>query len=701
MPLSIFDLPHILEQISVGLSRQDILSCSLVCYSWSRVFGPLCWRHFEAPQVDYVKVFSNPELTEIFQNRAPTIQTLTIKYSDKMWPLVHYFRQNPGVLSNNSNLTRFVFELNQSLSYVYDEFNGLGMMFQLLSMTESHLVHLVIHSSGFPIHLRALLNDSRQRFPLLRKLRTMEIKSTSVDSYYHSYLPAPSLAILLRYCPESLESLVIDFPMRGANEGVWGQDIQSFWSDATATNIRHLRLPKMLRWSEQSIIIPFLRLRCPELRTLETIPSIRASEGGAVAEALSFHCMKLEHMIFEDIRPEVLPLYAQIIRSCHQGLRSLTVKGYVHDAREVVRAIAQGPSARTITKIVWTGGGGFNGGLDLNILLESCSSLERLETGVGATGSIWIRDEPLPRSLFSTSSSTSTALITTLPDPKKIIFWACYATLTHLDVIFSLDTTVTDEERFRQQIEHTYRKIGQLEALEELRLGCNCRCYGPKLVNCMHYSFNAVNGAREIVDHFQFSGDPYAIAAADAVKSAEAAEKAATEEKEKEEGEGEKAKEKGITITVAPETEKGLPAEVDLDSEHDVKEKSDDKESDIKDKKESDVKEDEIEGESKAIARRLKVREIAKELWESESDKAILDMTLATGIGHLAGLKRLRFLCVARIKGHRIGYPELEWMRANWPQLKEIRGVRNTRIVDWIKESWPGVQAWYLAVPHV
>ncbi|KAF9993729.1 hypothetical protein BGZ65_010714, partial [Modicella reniformis] len=70
-------------------------------------------------------------------------------------------------------------------------------------------------------------------------------------------------------------------------------------------------------------------------------------------------------------------------------------------------------------------------------------------------------------------------------------------------------------------------------------------------------------------------------------------------------------------------------------------------------------------------------------------DDVILDMSLATGLGHLAGLKKLRFLCIANIQGHKIGYQELEWMRGNWAALRDLRGVRNQKIVEWVYDHWP------------
>jgi len=57
-------------------------------------------------------------------------------------------------------------------------------------------------------------------------------------------------------------------------------------------------------------------------------------------------------------------------------------------------------------------------------------------------------------------------------------------------------------------------------------------------------------------------------------------------------------------------------------------------------------------------------------------DRANLDASLASGLGHLEGLKELTKLDVKHIRRVQIGVPEAEWMLKNWPALKEIRGTR-------------------------
>ncbi|KAG0068363.1 hypothetical protein BGZ89_004881 [Linnemannia elongata] len=86
-------------------------------------------------------------------------------------------------------------------------------------------------------------------------------------------------------------------------------------------------------------------------------------------------------------------------------------------------------------------------------------------------------------------------------------------------------------------------------------------------------------------------------------------------------------------------------------------------------------------------------------------DYSSLEFSMESGLEVLAGLKELRVLDV-RMTAHRIGVVELEWMRRNWPKLREVRGLTDERMWmggeddkdgDKVKEE---VTAWMAAHPH-
>ncbi|KAG0361824.1 hypothetical protein BC939DRAFT_506824 [Gamsiella multidivaricata] len=598
MPLTIFDIPHVLEQISLNLPPKDVVSCALVCYAWSQILRPLTWRNFELGDKDYEALLSDPEFVKTLTNRAPTIRTLTVQFSMKQTPLINYLERHPELLSEK--LSRIVM---RHKSYMHAHYT-LSVLLPLLSLAADGLQELDVSLKYLPEITLSSFHDMQTKFSKLSGLRMMTLQGDVP-------LLGQQLATLLRCCPESVEALRIDYTMeldydpihswsfvldngQGGEQGL----LQHFWANATPTNIRTLKLPCNIKTNELTTIVPFFRLRCPKLTTLESVPIVQTSVLNQVVEALSNHCPMLENVVFQDLAFEELPIYLRILRACHP-LKSVTISGHVHDARELVQVLIQ-YHARSLTHIRWTGGGGFQEGMDLEDLIRVCSNLERLETtyehsyknfssGQGAAGTMWITDEPILPALESLSLSSSSSPSSS---SSSSFFWACYATLTHLDITFFPQKEVEDEERFMLRVEDTYRKLGQLSVLVDLRLGCHCRCYGARLKDCNHFWYNATNGSTEIM-----------VQAASDV---------------------------GVNTLL------------------------------------------------------------------SATHNAILDMTLATGLGHMAGCRRLRFLSVARIQGHRIGYPEMEWMREHWPELRELRGVRNTRLIEWARQNWPELKATYL-----
>lgn len=66
-----------------------------------------------------------------------------------------------------------------------------------------------------------------------------------------------------------------------------------------------------------------------------------------------------------------------------------------------------------------------------------------------------------------------------------------------------------------------------------------------------------------------------------------------------------------------------------------------------------------------------------------------LELSLASGLDQLVGLKELQVLNVTRM-AHRLGVSELEWMQENWPCLERLEGLFN-ECYDILE---PGVWSW-------
>lgn len=91
-PISVFEIPHFLDLICDGLTKQDITSCLCVCHLWYSIFQPYRWR-----QVRYTSSMrSNQDLYIAFNQNMYRFQTFHINVKDPI----------PHLLGSQSRLTR-------------------------------------------------------------------------------------------------------------------------------------------------------------------------------------------------------------------------------------------------------------------------------------------------------------------------------------------------------------------------------------------------------------------------------------------------------------------------------------------------------------------------------------------------------------------------------------------------------------------
>ncbi|KAF9353478.1 hypothetical protein BGX26_008765 [Mortierella sp. AD094] len=662
----IFDLPHILQAIGENLSGPDIQSCALVCHSWSLIFVPLSWTKFSLSNRDYARLLTHPGSKTLFDKRVHTIRDLSIHGHSCLAPLETHIKSNPELLLNQLTRICYVgygFVTNENGEPVIREnyqdspaaTSTIDMLFEIMERNANHLLDLemwMYHwNQSFVSKLTSLF------------LRSTFLKTAILKGNQQSPMSLQNLSLILQCYPASLESLEISYAPTSYYDGViwwtsggnwddtsyWSgegvDDLAWYWSQVKPSNLQKLILPKpQLRIFPEGtcpVIQPFLRTRGEKLKSFR-LPRMNPNPK-TFAAALE-RCVELRELEFDRIEPAMAELFRATIKAC-QRLESLVVSGCVEDAQDVVNTVVS-THALNMKRIKWTGGGGLDGGLDLEVFLRSCPNLERLETTFGslynfadqgAIGGLRIRDEPLPNfptvaaasmsthedgldislsSLTLEESSTSTAPIAefatsstssspssltpvypTLP-PKS--YWPCRTTLTYLDVSFYPDRKISNEKQFRDQIEHAYKKIGQLHQLVTLHLGCECRCEGSHLVYCIHSRWDYEQGDPEIVTPPNPQPED-----------------------------------------IIQERSAHFPMSV---------------------------------------------------LLAGAQDGVILDMSLATGLAHLSELKKLRLLNISKVMGHKVGYPELEWMRENWPELEEFYGTRNASLRNWIQEHWPGLK---------
>ncbi|KAF9098939.1 hypothetical protein BGX29_007379 [Mortierella sp. GBA35] len=650
---SIFYLPHILESIREFLDPSNYIACSLVCLEWSKVFGPHTWRSFVFKRRDYKRLLAVPAMEQRFLDRASTIREVNLEGGEFPQALSLFLLKHPSLFKNR--LTRLSFRewypRNTDMS-MWQESHRTMEAFMDWSRDSIESVEFQFHSRSTTSGPGILYRVPATQIADMSSLTSITLKGPSIK------IGLDTLLLCLANCPEQVQVLNIEHPVdsqdaRSGHIATWDVPehlrstsvppdnrtschckarLEEVWTRVAPTRIRVLTLPEILDSEEERpILLPFLRRRCPNLLSLKIkylgIPL------GLLASSLNRDLFPdLRHLELDGIRSHMaanyqnmFPIYKLLLDDIYPALESLTISedsDLVDDVPQFV-ALVLTRHAATLKTVRWLGSAGkVNERLDLEWFLKSCPNLERVEitgnhrfcsSGQSAVGTVIITDtilldrsndlshkllsEPLPPLSLSSPLPPLPLVPILEPCPSRVgsptsslstMSWVCGSSLTYLDVSFRPSPEVKREHQYKVQIEHFYKKLGQMTALVELHVGCECRCRGKQLKTCQHTECK----------------DQPSVGTSDAA--------------------------------------------ADLLSDTGLQEKN-----------------------------------------AEETVTTIFDMSLSTGLGHLAGLSKLRVLNISRIHGHRVGEAELEWMRSHWTKLRVLQGIKMQHIVDWAKASWP------------
>ncbi|KAG0279082.1 hypothetical protein BGZ95_002313 [Linnemannia exigua] len=89
-PSPIFFNSLILLNILHYLHPTDVAACSLVCFEWSQIFGPLTWSSFQFHYRHYERILADPKMVQRFVKRARTVREVTIQGMYYLFPLLKF-----------------------------------------------------------------------------------------------------------------------------------------------------------------------------------------------------------------------------------------------------------------------------------------------------------------------------------------------------------------------------------------------------------------------------------------------------------------------------------------------------------------------------------------------------------------------------------------------------------------------------------
>ncbi|KAF9419118.1 hypothetical protein BGZ76_004295 [Entomortierella beljakovae] len=661
--ISIFDIPHILLGIMEHLSGNDIRSCSLVCHSWSIFLAPMTWTKFNLGERDYESLLTNPTTKDLFNKRMPTIRELTIQCHESQRYFGSYLQRKPNLFVNQ--LTYICYT---SPYFSYGDYGTTTKPISSLNnyyiteraaLTESLLLSLVERNSETLLHLEIWLNDWNNGFvtQLCNNLWKLKVLKTAVfKGNPDTIISIRPLCLIFQEYPSTLESLEISYalesnpeyimpvtPYFSADERITG-NIMERWSTVSQSKLQKLILPRN-RWHERyfqettdPVILNLLQHRCENLK--EFVFPLMKTNLPVLTRSLS-PCTNLRHLEFEGIPSDMVQIYATAIKVCQQ-LESIAVSGRVSNAQPIVSSVISAHASR-IKRIKWTGGGGFDRSLDLEEFMRSCSSLEWLGTTYGsyhgfieqgAVGGFRISDKPLPAAATTTTTSSVSDL-----DLRLNSLTLEESSSSNLQAASSPSPSTSDMVLLNSLPTRPTSSLPQSSYW-----AC---CSTLTFLDVSFYPDVTVPDEQQFknqVEHMYIKlGQLHAL------------EKLYI---------GCKCRCFGPHLVYCvhsrPDYEYGDPEIVEPPAPIPIPE---------------------------GWATRFP----PEVLNAGAKDDPIFDMSLSSGLGHLSGLKNLRLLNISKIFGHKVGYKELEWMKENWPNLREFYGTRNSRIGEWIMQNWPSL----------
>ncbi|KAF9910661.1 hypothetical protein EC991_005967 [Linnemannia zychae] len=748
----IFFIPTILDTLRDNVALADIKACSLVCYDWSKIFGPFTWRNFVFTCRDYERLLGIPHMAQRFLARARTIKEVVIQGRFYLNPLVPFLDKHNKQLehlaemlqeqkkvrlveqhqrllldgaessssSNYSNIGNdnvppvpaLLFQ-NQLTRLEYQEwgpipanpYNTVGpnylVMNELVKRNKNTL-----RSIECLLHTRSVSSFNEVHKPIshflielsqpLSCLTSLILKGPDVNlmvvTIFRIFATVPPQLQVLKVehsvdtitpyrpyrQPWSVNLYVVSAHAPPSPPYLWSptslpldicirlncaclKNLDAIWAMATPTQIRVLSLPNITDNEQfRPILTPFLRYRCPKLQTLK-VKALGSTSMECLRPSLAAGLFPdLRHLEVDGIRRNMamiyhnmFPIYKLLLKETIGTLESLTVSvdsDLVDDVPVFVNMVLEG-HAGTLKTLRWLGSGGgyeLHQRLDLEWFLYACPNLERVElskdnnryclSGLAPIGTITIHDH-----------SPCTLPTKTLPLLQKPSLpstpWACTTTLTYLEISFRPSDEIKNEDEYRNQIESFYKKLGQLVALTELHLGCECRCKGQQLRTCLHSSCveglsSSILVAAECGNSKDSQGEDVVT---DLLVKTSLQGQDNSEDRDQITG---REKDSNSTITNSAHTTSSYSPTLDVSTP------------------------------------RL-----------TPSPTTILDMSLATGLAHLSPLVNLKILNISRLFGHNIQVPELNWMKTHWSKsLKVFQGYKKSWIEAWCKDNWPELE---------
>ncbi|KAF9358305.1 hypothetical protein BGX26_002049 [Mortierella sp. AD094] len=261
IPISPFDLFHIIDLIGLHLSKMDCANCTLVCKAFNRNFKPLLWRNITCDQSNILYALDRkPPLhcKDAVAANGHLIRKLDISEFDYGGTL----NMVAGPALPCTNLR----ELNISV----DKHSQLGMVMDLVEKNPLlHSCHILTHRLGGIKPLKRVIQVIWRHQALVH---------LTLQGHYD--LGVNSYRTLLQCLPSTLKSLELHWRIDSRTKTIpYIRNVK--WRDSYP-NLRSVSMA-MENAHEQKVTLPFLK-RCPVLESIKIMD--RSSRDGQATDKL-------------------------------------------------------------------------------------------------------------------------------------------------------------------------------------------------------------------------------------------------------------------------------------------------------------------------------------------------------------------------------------------------------------------------------
>ncbi|KAK3833238.1 MAG: hypothetical protein J3R72DRAFT_453353 [Linnemannia gamsii] len=489
---ALLKIPELRDLLSGRLSQSDLCNCVRVSKAWHRDLTPPLWSTIEIFSLPQEVAFSTPEARAAILRHRRLIRSFSA--SDGL-----VLKTLGDELLGDVNSSETLLQSPSPNDYD-DRSTELRELSWLYGTHGSSLIRLVDFSPELrKLHVLGWEPEDSALIPLIGKLE--HLKTLTILAGSSNLLPLADFRALLKHCPGSVETLRIDYSLKGDHSN--SNADQMPLSPASVPplpseplhrkSIRQLSLRgSALNIIDKSFWSSFLS-RCHELRSFSVVSPLMSWNVHEIVQIMQQYCPHLEELHLTEVGRHITDAYlALFLSACDRPLNdtegdtSDTINNNADFTPSILPQLHGQQQQGTIQrrprwKVFEVSVLPTMGPLSSEILLAHAPSLEQIIVRDGT-----IMDAALQHQLLIQSPNLTTFQVipdrsdqesTFSFDPLLLIpppslqdgpLWACELTLRTLWLAMHPTPLSSDQQRL------VLRQLGRLHNLEELTIFNEC-----------------------------------------------------------------------------------------------------------------------------------------------------------------------------------------------------------------------------------